>query len=358
MKALFAMFAIATLTSLPAWAEDTPPAPATHKPDEVVARVGDRAIQWRELDLNLSVMTQQFTATGRRLTDQQLSTLRYDLLDRLVVHELALREAHGHEPADLDDMVKRQIDAVRAQAGTAETFSNVLASLHVTEKEYLERVREDFIVRDRLRQVAEAGATVTPEEVKKFYDDNLDKMKTPERVRASHILIQVAPTASDEVKKQKRTVIESVLTLLKQGEKFSEMATKYSEDPISARNGGDLGYFSRGQMAEEFEQAAFSLKTNELSGVVTTQFGYHIVLVTDHQAAGQRTFDEVKPDIERYLRQTKEQQVAADYVKKLRESGKYEILLPKPEPATHTTTAPQTPEVVTPPVKAPSPSKP
>ncbi len=356
MKTLLAVLAAVALAVLPSRAQDKPQSAGTHKPDEAVARVGDRTIQWQELDRSLSVVTQQFSARGRRLSDDELARLRYDLLDRLVIHELALQEAHGHEPAALDDMVKRQIETVRAQAGTAEVFSNVLASLHVTEKEYADRLREDLIVRERVRQVAEAGATVSAEEVRKFYDDNPDKMKTPERVRASHILIQVAPTATDEIKKQKRTVIESVLTLLKQGEKFSDLAAKYSEDPISARNGGDLGYFARGQMAPEFETVAFSLKTNELSDVVTTPFGYHIVLVTDRQPAGQRTFDEVKDDIERYLRQTKQQQVAADYVQKLRDNGKYEILLPKPETATNA--AAPAPTVVTPPVKAPSPPKP
>jgi peptidyl-prolyl cis-trans isomerase C len=356
MKTLLAVFAVAALAMTSCRAEDKPRPADAHPPDEAVARVGDRTIRWQELDLSLSVVTQQFSARGRRLNDEELARLRYDLLDRLVVHELALQDARGHEPAEVDDMVKRQIETVRAQAGSAELFSNVLASLHVTEKEYAERLREDLIVRERLRQVAEAGVTVSAEEVRKFYDDNPDKMKAPERVRASHILIQVPQTATDEVKKQKRTVIESVLTLLKQGEKFSDLAAKYSEDPISARNGGDLGYFARGQMAPEFEAIAFSLKTNELSDVVQTSFGYHIVLVTDHQPAGQRPFEEVKTDIERYLRQNKEQQAAADYVQKLRDNGKYEILLPKPAPATNTT--PPAPTVVTPPVKAPSPAKP
>ncbi len=356
MKMLPAVLAALAWIVLPCRAENELPSANAHKPDDAVARVGDRTIQWQELDRSLSVVTQQFSAGGRRLSGEELARLRYDLLDRLVIHELALQEARGHEPADLDNMVKRQIEAVRTQAGSAEIFSNVLAGLHVTEKEYAERLREDLIVRDRVRQVAEAGTTVSAEEVRKFYDDNPDKMKTPERVRASHILIQVPPTATDEIKKQKRTVIESVLTLLKQGEKFSDMAAKYSEDPISARNGGDLGYFARGQMAPEFETIAFSLKPNELSDVVTTPFGYHIVLVTDHQPAGQRTFEEVKGDIERYLRQTKEQQVATDYVQKLRDNGKYEIFLPKPGAATNA--AAPAPTVVTPPVKAPSSPKP
>ena len=211
-----------------------------------------------------------------------------------------------------------------------------------------QRLRDDLTVQEYLRQIAEASIKVTPEDVREFYDSNREKMRVPERVRASHILIAVPQDATGEVKSQKRTQIESVQTLLKNGDKFSVLASKYSEDPVSARNGGDLGYFGRGQMVPEFEQVAFSLKTNEVSEIVTTQYGYHILLVTDHQMSGERTFDEVKSDIEKFLRATKEREIAAEHIKKLRDTGKYEILLPKPEPVA----AAAAPSVVTSPVKA------
>jgi parvulin-like peptidyl-prolyl isomerase len=186
--------------------------------------------------------------------------------------------------------------------------------------------------------------------VRKFYDENPDKMKLPERVRASHILIAVPKDATDEVKKQKRTQIESVQTLLKGGEKFADTARKFSEDPISARSGGDLGYFGRGQMVPEFEIVAFSLPTNTVSEIVVTKFGYHLLLITDHQPAGVRSFNDVKADIEKYLRSLQEREIAAAHIKKLRENGKFEVLLPKPPTPQPAPAA----SVVTPPVKAPT----
>jgi peptidyl-prolyl cis-trans isomerase C len=340
MKHLFAIAILAV--ALTARAEDKPA--VTHKPDEVVARVGDHAIKWQELDLAVAGMSKQFAAYGRAIPPEQTAQLRYDILQQMVTHELALQEARGHEPADLDELIKQQTAQAKEQIGGEEALKKALSEMGVSMEEYAQRTREDILVRERIRQIAEAQAKVTPEEVKSFFDNNRDKMKVPERVRVSHILIQVPKDATDEVKKQKRTQIESVQTLLKGGEKFADTARKFSEDKLSAINGGDLNYFARGRMVPEFEQVAFALKTNQVSDVVTTKFGYHLLLVTDHQPAGDRTFEDAKSDIEKYLRSTKEQEVAAAHIKKLHDTGKFEILIPKPEPVA----------VATPPVAAPS----
>jgi peptidyl-prolyl cis-trans isomerase C len=339
MRYLFAVVVAATLAIWPAIGAEktqavtaaTAPVATDRKSSDIVARVGDQVITAQELDQTVSAMTRQFAAYGRNIPSNQLARLRYDVLEQMVTHELALQEAKGHESADLDDQVKKEVDATRQRLGGEEAFTNALASMNVSEEEYTKRVREDEIVRDRLEQIAATKIKITPEEVRKFYDDNRDKMKIQERVRASHILIRVPADATDEVKTQKLTEVKSVQTLLKQGEKFPDVARKYSEDPVSAREGGDLGYFTRGQMVPEFEMVAFSLKTNEISDIVTTKFGYHILLITDRQPAGERSFDDVKADIEKYLRASKDREVAAEHAKELRATGKYEILLPKPE---------------------------
>jgi peptidyl-prolyl cis-trans isomerase C len=352
MKSLFAVLAVAAWAVLPAVGADktqavTAAAPAEQKSGDIVARVGDHVITAQELNETVNAMAKQFASYGRTVSSTQLPQLRYDILEQMVTHELALQEAKGHEPADLDEQVKKAVDASRKRLGGEEAFTNALASMNVSEEEYTKRMREDLIVRDRLEEIAAAKVKITPEDLRKFYDDNRDKMKVPERVRASHILIQVPADATAEVKTQKLAQIESVQTLLKNGEKFADVARKFSEDPVSAREGGDLGYFTRGQMVPEFEMIAFSLKTNELSDVVTTKFGYHILLITDHQPASERSFDDVKADIEKYLRANKDREIATEHAKQLRETGKYEILLPKPEPV------PARPAVATPPVKAP-----
>lgn len=159
------------------------------------------------------------------------------------------------------------------------------------------------------------------------------------------------------MKKEKRAQIDAALALVKGGSKFADVAKKVSEDPGSAENGGDLGFFPRGRMVPEFDTVAFTLKSNEISSVITTQFGYHILQVTGQKTAQTMPFDEVKDKLADYLKQRKGAEVTHTYVANLRSAAKVEILLPPPAPVTSTLTDPTVPTVQTAPVKAPSPNK-
>lgn len=358
MKILSAVGIAFVATLLPVMAQEK----SGHKPEDAAARVNGQSLTWGEMDKAVAALRKQFTAYGRTVTDEQEPLLRYDVLQQMITHELVLQEARGHEPADLDESVKKQIDTVKLQLGGEDAFKKALTDMAVTLPEYSKRVREDLIVRERIRQIAEAQTKVTPEDVKSFYDKNRDKMKSPESVHASHILIQVPQDATDEVKNAKRAQIESAQAALKKGEKFADVAKKFSEDKISAANGGDLGFFNRGQMVPEFESIAFSQKTNVVSDIVTTKFGYHILLVAEHTLAHDRSLDDAKADIEKYLRYNQGQEVTASHIKKLRDSAKIDVLLPKPEaaaasPAPAVPTAPvkPLPTVETKPVAAPKP---
>src|SRR5262249_36535838 len=131
----------------------------------------------------------------------------------------------------------------------------------------------------------ELKISVSDDEVKKFYDDNPSKFEQPEMVRASHILLSTRDPETnkdlpDEQKMAKRKKAEELLKRARAGEDFAKLARENSEDPGSKDRGGEY-QFSRGQMVPEFETAAFSLKTNEVSEIVTTQYGYHIIKLSE-----------------------------------------------------------------------------
>ena len=113
---------------------------------------------------------------------------------------------------------------------------------------------------------------------------------------------------------------------------FADFARFYSDDPGSKEQGGDLGFFARGRMVPEFETAAFGLGTNEISGVVTTHYGYHVIKATDRKPAGERAYTDVKTSIENYLKNMQGQKIAQEYLKELRDKAKVEILIPEPAP--------------------------
>ncbi len=303
------------------------PAPLT---DEVVARVNGTQVKRKELDAAVQALTKQMARRGRQLVPDTVAQLQHDVLEEIIGRELLLEEGRKHIPADVDQKTQAQIETMKKQLGGEERFKETLAETGITPEEYAKRVHDNVIVQNTMQQIIDKEAKITPEEIKSSYDKSAEEFRRPETVRASHILIRVAPDASDEVKKEKRAQIEAALSLVKHGVKFADVATKVSEDPGSAARGGDLGFFPRGAMVPEFEAAAFSLKTNELSGVVTTQFGYHVLLVTDHKPSQVVSFDEVKDKLGEFLKQRKGDDVVRNHVAELRKTAKIEILLPPP----------------------------
>src|SRR5262245_50108869 len=153
------------------------------------------------------------------------------------------------------------------------------------------------------------GRTViSAQEIQKYFDENQQQYSTPEQVRASHILLKTEGKDEAAVKKQ----AEDVLKQAKGGADFGELAKKYSEDEGSAKNGGDLDYFGHGKMVPEFDTAAFALQPGQLSDLVKSQFGYHIIKVTDKKAGTVRTLAEMRQQLSDQLSFERAQAQAAD----------------------------------------------
>jgi peptidyl-prolyl cis-trans isomerase C len=173
---------------------------------------------------------------------------------------------------------------------------------------------------------------VSDKEVKEYYDANLEKFKQPEQVKASHILIKVDPKADESGKAEARKQIEMIQKKVKKGEDFEALAKEYSGCPSSTK-GGDLGYFGRGQMVKPFEDAAFALEPGQVSNIVETRFGYHLIKVIEKKPPTTMSFDEVKERIQRYLKQQRIREKVLAYVEELRGKAKVETFLGEDEPA-------------------------
>jgi peptidyl-prolyl cis-trans isomerase D len=155
--------------------------------------------------------------------------------------------------------------------------------------------------------------TVNEQDLKTYYDQNVNRLSGKEERRASHILIAVpkgAPAAERE--KAKAKAEELLAAVKKSPESFGEVAKKNSQDPGSAAKGGDLEYFARGAMTKPFEDAAFSFKKGEIGGPIETEFGYHIIMVTDVKTPKQRSFEEMRPEIEAELKKQQAQRKYAE----------------------------------------------
>jgi len=164
---------------------------------------------------------------------------------------------------------------------------------------------------------------VTEEESKAYYNENAAMFTQPEQVRASHILVKVDPKADEATKQAARKKIEDVQAKLKNGGDFAELAKQYSEGPSNVK-GGDLGYFQHGQMVKPFEEVAFATMPGEVSDIVETNFGYHLIKVTDKKPETKTSYDEVKDKLDEYLKREKEQKEVLKYAEELRAKAKVE----------------------------------
>jgi peptidyl-prolyl cis-trans isomerase D len=210
-----------------------------------------------------------------------------------------------------NEKVKLQVVALTADKfrdQVSVTDADVAAYFDSRKEEY--RVGQQRKVKALLfdRDQALAKVIVPAGDVQRYYNDNISQYQTPEQIRASHILLNT--TGKDEAAVRKQA--EDILAQVKAGGDFAALATKFSEDPGSKANGGDLDYFGRGRMVPEFETAAFALSVGQTSELVKSQFGFHIIKLTDKKPAVTRPLDEVRPQIEDQLkRQRADQQVAA-----------------------------------------------
>ena len=195
----------------------------------------------------------------------------------------------------------------------------------VTETIIRKQLEKGLAIDELLKAKRVKDIEVTDEESRKYYDEHQDQFKQSEQVKASHILIKVEPTASDEQKAEARKKIEAVQGKLKKGDDFAVVAKEYSEGPSKSR-GGDLGFFGRGQMVKPFEDAAFTMDVEEVSGVVETKFGYHIIKVSEKKPASTSSYSEVKDQLQQHLKQQKTRQAVEAYVEELRKKAKIELL--------------------------------
>jgi peptidyl-prolyl cis-trans isomerase C len=250
------------------------------------------------------------------------------VLDQLVSNELLMEEAKAAGITATDEEVNKQVSELKGRFPSPEKYQEELKKEGLTEADLAKQAREAFVLQKLVETKVVNDVKVTDQEVKAFYDQNPDKLKRPERVHVRHILIRVDAKATPEDKKKARAKADDILAKLKAGGDFAKLAEESSDDPGSKQRGGDLSWVSRNQTVPPFESAAFGLKKpNEISPVVESQFGYHIIQLIEHQDAGMVPFDEVKDKISGFLKQQQQREKFLGHVKALKEKAKVEIFI-------------------------------
>jgi peptidyl-prolyl cis-trans isomerase C len=296
-------------------------------PAEKVAVVNGTAVSRAEFDRELNRVQRQLINNGRAIDTVTLKELQTGVLDSLIGRELLYQESKkkGIRAADAD--VNKEMEAFRKQFADDTAYRDTLIAMNLSEEDIRLQIEKGMTIQKYIEKEYLEKVTVTDTELMTAYERNVNAFKQPEVVRASHILSAVDANAPKAKKDEARKKIDGVRDRLNRGGDFEKIARESSDCP-SKEKGGDLGYFRRGQMVKPFEDSAFALKTGQTSGIVETPLGFHIIKTTDHKPETILSYEQVKDNLRQLIRQDRAQKEAGDYIKKLREKAKVEILLP------------------------------
>ncbi len=334
-------------TNAPATAAPATNAPAAKPADAMTALFGDPVIakgkgfeiKRSELDEVMTGVKSSYAARGQAIPPSQLPMVEGQLLNRLIQVQLLLQKATAADKATGAQKADLQISNLLVRAGTPDALERQLKAVGMTMADLRSKVGQESIAQAVLTR--ELNVTVTDADVKKFYDDNPADFERPETIHVRHILLMTmdpvtrAPL-SDDQQKAKRKQADGLLKQIRGGADFAALAKQYSEDPGSKDSGGEMPEFPRGQMVPEFEAAAFSLTNNQVSDIVTSTYGYHIIKLIDKSPAKKLALTDKVPGtdatiadrVKDVLMQQKMERLAPAYLDKLRAAADVDILDP------------------------------
>jgi len=251
-----------------------------------------------------------------KLSEDKMKKIRSEALKNLVDSELKAQDAQRKAIKVPQQALDDEINVLIVKFKTKEGLISAYQGAGFTEQSF-KRIFERRLLAEKVKQLeVDAKVTVTPEKVKNYYAENVARYSKPEEYRASQILLKLDPSSNKEERTKLHSRAEEILNRLKKGEKFEELALRESDD-LSRIKGGDLGYFHAGQTVEEFEAALLKLKIGEISNIVETMYGYHIIQLTDKRPPRQIPFDEIKDKISKDLMESEKKQLMTRWMEEL-----------------------------------------
>lgn len=296
-------------------------APAQPSPDEVVVTVEGTEITHGQL---MGQVQQTMMRLSQQMPPQQLQQMAgriYQEAQNSAIAQVLLAKAAEKKDIQVDEAkVDAQIEQARGSLPEGMSLEDALSQRSMTLDGWKERLRDQMRIEEFVDGIVADVEEATEEEMAEFYEENKEQFRTPASITASHILLSFEEGDTDEQKADKKAKLESLKVELEDGADFAELAKEHSTGP-SGPKGGELGTFSKGQMVPPFEEAAFALNPGDISDVVETRFGYHLIKVADKQDEGVQTLEDVRERLADYLTNQKKQGKVMAYIEELREDA-------------------------------------
>lgn len=296
-------------------------------PDAILCSGDGVEIKRRQLDRALIQFKANALARNQTVSENRLPEIEAMLLDRMVVTDLLMKRATAEDREKAKELAAKFLGETKEQAGSEAAFQRQLLAMSFTEAELETQILHRAICEEVIERELRPEAKVTDEQVRQYYDEHAAVLVRPEMVRASHVLLAtINPLTNEPLPAQeiaeKRQLIEKIRERALAGEDFGELVKAYSEDPGAPKNNGTYT-FERGQMVPEFEAAAFTMQPNQVSDIVTTRFGFHILKLLQKIPAEPIEFERVEADIRARLEQQQVEKVLLPpFLDKLRKDAK------------------------------------
>ena len=300
----------------------------TEKKEEVAALVNGEPIVAAAVQGEIKGILARAKEQGRKPTDAEMASLRESVLEKMIKLELLSQESKkagvSVNAADIDNELK----GYKKGFADDKAFAKALGEAGITEAELRKQVGKNLTIQKFIDTKFKGKAQVTEQEAKDFYTSNQDKFAQPEMAHARHILITAKETEPKADKDRKRAKLVEIKKKLKDGGDFADLAKQFSDCPSKER-GGDLGFFPRGQMVKPFEQAVFKMMPGDVSDIVETEFGYHLIKLEEKKPAKTVSFDEAKAKITAYLTQEKVTANIEAFIAEAKSKATIKILSPQ-----------------------------
>ena len=273
-------------------------------PEDTAAVVNGKKVPMEAFDEEIAKLKKRFSMFGGDVSEAKINEFKVRILDRLVEDELIRQEISKARIKVDGALVEVELEEFRRRSpGGPDKFDDFLKRSGMD----VDDIRRDITQRLSLKALLAKRSALKPTEaeLKDYYNDNLERFESKTQVKASHILIKLSDEASEAEVQEARKKINRIYQLAKKpGADFAALAMEHSEGP-SAPRGGDLGFFTKGRMVKEFEDAAFSTGAGQVAEPIKTRFGWHVLKVFELDPGGHQSFEEVKEDIARRLEASK-----------------------------------------------------
>ena len=292
-----------------------------------IAKVNGFEVNKQAVGFELDRLVRFYMSHGMSMQEikDNLPKLQEKALDQAIGARLLLERSQQLDvpvsAADIDAEVAKVVE----QVGGEENFKKALAAQNITEEAFRSELEKGARVNKLVEQACTGVEEPTEQEVTDFYEAHKSEYVTEPKVLCQHILVKVEDNSSSDEKSAAFEKILAIKERIAAGGNFAEEAEKNSDCP-SGREGGSLGWFGPGMMVPEFDKVAFEMKKGEVSGVVTTQFGYHIIYKADEQPGGQQTLVDVHDQIKDLLRHEARGKAVDAFVAELREKAEIEFM--------------------------------